>query len=324
MSNQRNTGRHDVEISTVIIISVIIGAVLVTVAKCVNEWIATCMIIVGILLILTPAYAFVWFMVRFIVLGLKRANKCEIECFQQLDLFKYEYERCSSNYERAIKAVKFYYNKGCYVDKMVETHQIASLYERLEYLSKQDEYFENIRNISSAVITSIIASFIIAYFSYDEYSVVRYIMLAAIFVLALCVLVMPYYFKGRGGSYLYYVDLYEKKLLEEKISGFYEDVNYTDELEIELIKKQIVLIKKLNNISSKKSKKEKKEISEDIRNLMSLDFKDQDYSQFEDISLVKQLENDELRNNPKNSNLEYMAKIAQKYGVVQEIDGIKI
>ena len=324
MSNQRNAGSHDIEISTVIIISIILGAVLATVAKFVNEWIATYMIILAILLILTPAYVFVGYMLRFIILGLKRANKCEIECFQKLDLFKYEYERSSSNYERAIKAIKYYYNKGGYVDKMVETHQIASLYERLEYLNKQDEYFENIRNISSAVITSIIASFIIAYFSYDGYSAVRYIMLAAIFVLALCVFIMPYYFKGRGGSYLYYVDLYEKDLLEEKISRFYEDVNYTNEREIELIKKQIVLMKKLNNISTQKSKRDKKEISEDIRNLMSLDFKDYDYSKIEDISLFMQLENDKLRNNPKNSNLKYMAKIAQKYGVVQEIDGIKI
>lgn len=87
MSNQKKGGSHDVEISTVITISIILGVVLAAVARFITGWIATCMIIVGILLLLTPVYAFVWHVIRFIALGLKRANKCEIECFQQLDIF---------------------------------------------------------------------------------------------------------------------------------------------------------------------------------------------------------------------------------------------
>lgn len=216
MSNKRDGKRHDLEILTVIIISFIFGAALIAVAKTVTGWVATCMSIDGILLLLTPIYASVWYIVRFIALGLKRANKCEIECFQQLDIFKYEYENDSSNYIRAIMAIKYYYSKGGPVDKMVASSQIASLYERLEYLNKQDEYFDNIRNICSAVITSIIASLVFSYFHDDEYVAVRYLIAAAILVLTLCVFVIPYYFKGRGGSYLYFVDLYEKGLLEEK------------------------------------------------------------------------------------------------------------
>lgn len=83
-------------------------------------------------------------------------------------------------------------------------------------------------------------------------------------------------------------------------------------------------MRKLNNISTKKSKREKREISEDIRKLMSINFKDYNYSQFEDISLSKQLENDNSEKAPKNSHLESMAIIAQKYSIIQEIDDIKI
>ena len=57
---------------------------------------------------------------------------------------------------------------------------------------------------------------------------------------------------------------------------------------------------------------------------MCLNFKDYNYSQFEDISLSKQLENDNSEKAPKNSHLESMARVAQKYNVVQEIDDVKL
>lgn len=274
---------------------------------------------VGLVLILLIPVILLLLFLKYVLIGFRRANRCDIEPFRTMDSYMFEYSMNSANYIRIIKIVKYFYRDGGEVDKLVSNMRLEELYGRLEYLNGQDDYFRNVYGYTSSIITSLIASFLMLYFFEEENNIVKLILIIIAVLAFIGLFAIPYAFRGRGGSYRYLIDNFERELLESKIEKVYDSINY-EKNEIYYIIKQNEMLKQINNVKAKKRGERKKEIEKDLIDLERINFTGMDFEKYstdKTFEIVKECDDKKLSGN---LGFECMCELARKYGIESIFD----
>lgn len=302
-----------------ILLILVLAVCAVTLSKLTDGLLSAICIWTGIVLImLIPVILFLLFF-KYILIGFRRANRCDIEPFCKMDSQMFEYSMNSTNYVRIIKILKHYYREGGEIDKLVSNMRLDELYGRLEYLNGQADYFRNIFGYVSSIITSVIASLLMLYFYEEENDIVKFIL---VFIAALAfvgLFAIPYAFRGQGGSYRYLIDKYERKLLESKIEKVYDSINY-EKNEIYYIIKQNEMLRQINNLKVKKRGRVRKEVEKDLIDLERIIFTGMDYEKYATDNAFEIMKEYDEKKLSGNLGFEYMCELARKYGIESILD----
>ena len=260
------------------------------------------------LLIVVLVFLFLFIkLIKIIKHGLHNLHRCDIECFDKIDDIKRFFNNSNINYKRQIEYINFCYSDKGEIGKLAKNNKLYELYYRLDFLKKNNMFYNDIVNNYTSFIISIIVSVVIAAFgiSNDEFEIVGGAMRGIIAIFAIvaffAVIMLKYYKRGEMGSLLYLVDEYEIELLEEKIRKIEECYNMKKDDEPFLFSKQYTLDSLLNKNSKSIFRSKRKEILKDIECVENLNLYMSDYSQY----VIKKYDlNGNLRKNKNNATKE--------------------
>ena len=258
------------------IITVIVGASVIFAYK--NNYLPVEMlepikiIIIGInVLIITVA--FVCFVI-YIIFRMKKAihniNNCDDVLFEKIDQYRKCWNEGNDFYIKQIQIINLYYKKGGKVDKLVENKEIERLYARADFLSNSTSLYNDLITCFYSLAISFISSLFFQIIGIKNQVIV--LLSGAMMVFAFfAIVLLRYDKKGLNGSYIHYINEYERMLLLPKITGLEKKIMITDDDEQILETKQVVINELICIRKKKKMKKEKEELEMDIKSVERLD-----------------------------------------------------
>ncbi|MGN9018957.1 hypothetical protein ACTNBM_08290 [Lachnospiraceae bacterium HCP1S3_C3] len=209
--------------------------------------------------------------------GKHNIKKFDDEPFNIIDQYKNCLKEDNQYYKRQIQIINLYYKEDGKVDELVKNRQIEKLYVRADFLLNKISIFDNLMTCFSSLGISVIASFICQIMGYNNLLIVivcTVVMLVCLFSIALS----RYAEKGQAGSYLYYVNTYERELLLKKINKLEEELIINDDDEQALETKQAVINELIRIKNKKKLKKHKERLKADLKRVGELNLYIEDYS----------------------------------------------
>lgn len=159
----------------------------------------------------------------------------------------------------------------------MKKREIERLYARADFLLNQISIFDNLMTCICSLGISVIATFICQMMEYNNILVVI-LWMAAILISFFSIALSRYAERGQAGSYLYYVNTYERELLLKKINKLEEELIINDDDELALETKQAVINELIRIKNKKKLKKHKERLKADLKRVGELNLYIEDYS----------------------------------------------
>lgn len=208
--------------------------------------------------------------------GFYNIKNCDDELFKNIDQYKKYLREGNQYYTKQIEIINFYYKEDGKVDELVKKREIERLYARADFLLMKKSVFENVINMFQSFIISVIVSYVFKVMEYESVLVVG--ALVGTLLLVFIELVMSRYAeRGQAGSYLYYVNTYERELLLKKINKLEEELIINDDDEQVLETKQAVINELIRIKNKKKLKKHKERLKADLKRVGELNLYIEDY-----------------------------------------------
>ncbi len=201
--------------------------------------------------------------------GIHNVRKCDDVLFDEIDQYKYCWGEDDLYYVRQIQIIDLYYKAGGKIDELIKKREIKRLYARVDYLNTQKCYFDHLTTCLYSLIISVLSSFLCLELQNKENELSGF-WIIAIIVLFYIIIVIRYAERGQAGSYRHYIDEYESKLLDQKLSDLLQDDKLSDEDEKMLKTKQIVINELIKLRKKIRNKKKQKEIEADIKQINQL------------------------------------------------------
>lgn len=237
-------------------------------------------IIASVMVIWVFADIVIWGVICIILVmrqGKHNIKKFDDEPFNNIDQYKNCLKEGNQYYKRQIQIINLYYKEDGKVDELVKNRQIEKLYVRADFLLNKISIFDNLMTCFSSLGISVIASFICQIMGYNNLLIVivcTVVMLVCLFAIALS----RYAERGQAGSYLYYVNTYERELLLKKINKLEEELIINDDDEQALETEQAVINELIRIKNKKKLKKHKERLKADLKRVGELNLYIEDYS----------------------------------------------
>lgn len=209
--------------------------------------------------------------------GIHNIKKCDDELFMKIDQYKKCWNEDKHNYIKQIQIINLYYEKGGKVDELVKNKEIERLYARADFLLIQNSLFDNLITCFYSLIISVIASFVCQMMECKSV-LLMFVWMVTIVLSFFGIILLRYAEKGQAGSYRYYIDEYERKLLLKKIEDLEKKLTITSDDEQTLETKQIVINELIRIRQKKKLKKQKEKLENDINQVGKLDLCINDYN----------------------------------------------
>ena len=192
--------------------------------------------------------------------GFHNLRKCDDSLFENIDFHKvYSKE----DYFNKIGIINLYYKLNGMVDKLIENNEIYRLYARRDFLTVRKNLFNDLTTYFYSLIISIIASFFCKVADMNDVwqAVINICVIAIMFFI---VITFKYVKRGQDGSYAYQVEVFESRLLEDKIKML-EDRIIASEDEEKVLKTRQYVIRGLQSLYIKAIRKKTKDsIKKDI------------------------------------------------------------
>lgn len=172
------------------------------------------------------------------------------EYFERLDYMREHWGEPNTFFKKRIGSIKYFYDRP-EIQELVENGRLDILYDRYSELMNRFALNKNLvaiaQGIASSVIYAIFAA-IVNHLLTDENSFSAQLMVVigiiGIFATIFATTNLENIWKGQGGSFVYELDTYELKILEEKIAEIEERIDM-NEAEFELERTRSVLNKEI-------------------------------------------------------------------------------
>ena len=172
------------------------------------------------------------------------------EYFERLDYMREHWGEPNTFFKKRIGSIKYFYDRP-EIQELVENGRLDILYDRHSELMNRFALNKNLvaiaQGIASSVIYAIFAA-IVNHLLTDENSFSAQLMVVigiiGIFATIFATTNLENIWKGQGGSFVYELDTYELKILEEKIAEIEERIDM-NEAEFELERTRSVLNKEI-------------------------------------------------------------------------------
>ena len=172
------------------------------------------------------------------------------EYFERLDYMREHWGEPNTFFKKRIGSIKYFYDRP-EIQELVENGRLDILYDRHSELMNRFALNKNLvaiaQGIASSVIYAIFAA-IVNHLLTDENSFSAQLMVVigiiGIFASIIAATNLENIWKGQGGSFVYELDTYELKILEEKIAEIEERIDM-NEAEFELERTRSVLNKEI-------------------------------------------------------------------------------
>ena len=191
-------------------------------------------------------------------------KECDDELFSCIDEYKKCWGESREYYERQIQIINLFYESTDKVGKLVDNNEVDRLFARMDYLSVQSDFYNNITTYFCSLAISVIASIVFRVLECENL-VKIYIGMAIAIVSFLVIALFRYMQRGQDGSYLYLVNEYEKELLVEKIKEVEKKMKISKADEDALNTKRIVIGELISIRKKAKRKRRKQQIEDDIK-----------------------------------------------------------
>lgn len=239
--------------------------------------------VIKTILVLYIALLFIGYFVIEVILTMKRGirniKKFDDELFKKIDQYKSCWKEDECYYKKQIQIINLYYKESGKVDELVKNNEIERLYARADFLSVQNSLYDNLTTCLVSLAISVVASFVCQMMECRSILLMLTWMVAIVFAFFGIVL-LKYAEKGQAGSYRYYVDIYERDLLLQKITELEKKLTITNNDEQFLETKQIVINELIRIRQKKILKKQKESLETDIKRVEQLDLCLGDYIEF--------------------------------------------
>lgn len=223
------------------------------------------------------------FIIAYMLLVMKRGfhniKKCDDELFDIIDAYRKYWSEDKYGYIKQIQIINLYYKDGGKVDELVKNGELKKLYARADFLNVQISLYDNYITCFYSLIISVIASFIFQFMNGTS-ALLMIVMIIVLLFSFFFIFSLKYYEKGQAGSYRHYICEYEKKLLLQKIQNAQQDIKITEDDEITLYTKQVVLNELIRIRQKSILKKKKDKLERDIHQVEKLDLCLGNYSEF--------------------------------------------
>lgn len=170
--------------------------------------------------------------------GMHNIKKCDDELFTKIDQYKKCWGEDNNYYIKQIEIINLLYKKDGKVDELVKNKEIERLYARADFLFVQNSLYDNLTTCFSSLVISVIASFVCQMMQCKRV-ILMFVWMITILICFFGIVLSRYAKKGHDGSYRYYIDEYERKLLMDKIRDLENELIITDQDEQILETKQV-------------------------------------------------------------------------------------
>lgn len=211
--------------------------------------------------------------------GMHNIKKCDDELFTKIDQYKKCWGEDNNYYIKQIEIINLLYKKDVKVDELVKNKEIERLYARADFLFVQNSLYDNLTTCFSSLVISVIASFVCQMMQCKRV-ILMFVWMITILICFFGIVLSRYAKKGHDGSYRYYIDEYERKLLMDKIRDLENELIITDQDEQILETKQVVINKLIEIRQKKKLKKQKEKLETDIKQVGQLNLCMGDYTTY--------------------------------------------
>lgn len=201
--------------------------------------------------------------------GFKNIRKSEDEPFASIDYHKNNWHDCERFYIKLIQIINYTYRDEGDVDKLVKNKELLKLFARMDLLTNQIQLYDSFIMYACSLGLSIIASLTLRITS-NESVVIMMIEPVIIGVAFAAILMMRYYERGHGGSYLYLINEYEKNCLLKKINMLEKDL-VIDGHDKGLLDSKQVVISQLILLKKKTKFWKRRAVIDDIERIEELD-----------------------------------------------------
>jgi hypothetical protein len=209
--------------------------------------------------------------------GIHNIKKCDDELFRKIDQYKKCWCEDKHFYIKQIQIINLYYEEDGKVDELVKNREIERLYARADFLLIQNSLFDNLITCFYSLVISVIASFVCQMMECESV-LLMFVWMVTILLSFFGIILSRYAEKGQAGSYRYYIDEYERRLLLQKITDLEKKLTITADDEQILETKQVVIDELIRMRQKKKLKKQKEKLETDIKQVGQLDLCIGDYS----------------------------------------------
>lgn len=239
------------------------------------RYVNTAIIVLAICVILLVGLPFVIRGIITLKKGIHNVRQCDDELWKQIDAYKRRGNASNAYYNKIIRVLKFYYQKGGKVDQLVKNKEVDRLYLRFEFLNAQTMLDNDINGAELSLIISLVASFLYSIVDQNNanylMTVIASIIMPLFFVGIIFIFVISFYSqRGKNGSYDYMINQFEMKLLSKKIKKLQKKLYVSLDNENALIKQQVVIDTLIDMRRKEKDDSKKKIIENDIHIVESL------------------------------------------------------
>lgn len=210
------------------------------------SYVNTAIIVLAIGAILLVGFPFVIKWIIILKKGIHNVRQCDDEFWKQIDAYKRRWNASNEYYNKIIRVLKFYYQKGGKVDELVKNKELDRLYLRFEFLNAQTMFDNDINGAELSLIISLVASFLYSIVDQNNanylMTVIASIILPLFLVGIIFLFVISFYSqRGKNGSYDYMINQFEIELLSKKIKKLQKKLYVSLDNEDALIKQQMII-----------------------------------------------------------------------------------
>lgn len=196
-----------------------------------------------------------------IVISVHKLNNCSAKCFSKINKLVKGIKSSGLEFQEAVMYINQTYTFG-EVKELMEQKSIYDFYERKDFLLKNISFYDDITQVFSSLIISVLSSLLVTAIEPDmkKFSLFIYFVVALLFVF---VIFYKYPKRGQNGMYFYFLYEYELNLLEKAIRNIEESLKVETD-NVAFIETRHNVLNALYCKSIKAKKKTKIKIENDI------------------------------------------------------------
>lgn len=196
-----------------------------------------------------------------IVSSLYNLNNCSAGCFNKINKIAKGMKSSDLEFQEAVMYINQSYTVG-EVKKIIEQKSIYNLYERKDFLLKNISLYDDITQVYSSLIISVLSSLLVMTIE-PEMAIVSLFVYFIVALFFMFVIFHKYSYRGQNGSYIHFLYEYELKLLDEAIHSIENNLKAEPEI-VPFIETRHNVLDVLYRKSIKAKRKTKPKIENDI------------------------------------------------------------
>lgn len=225
-----------------------------------------------VVIILAILIYYIICLVRVMKQGMHNIKTCDNKLFENIDQYKTSYGKDNQYYIKQIKIINFYYKESGRIDELIKKGDIEQLYIRADFLKVRVLLYDDMINCFSSLAISVVATFI-CQATEAKNIVMGFAWGVTILGCIFSTILFRYKERGQDGSYISYVNEYERNLLMKKIEQMENNLKINELEEYELEMKQIIINELVHILSKRRCQFERKEIEADIKTIEHLNLR---------------------------------------------------